>query len=207
MKITYIDIGLHKDGFEIDMFQLAALGHDVTMYGIEAHPEYIEQLKENHPQAKILNYAINNTERLLPLYLSESSDGHGNSIFPDKNNVTTDFVKVQGVKLSTLIERKEIVLSDFNVLRYNIEGAEWHLLNDLIESELWNKFNILSGARSDMHKVTHLKDLKWQYQTLVLGSGKWVDFWYHPQQQKRNKKMIEKMKSRINERIDIPSNS
>jgi len=198
-KVTYIDIGLHKEANEIDMFLEAAKGLDVKVYGIEAHPGYIDQLKENHPQAKILNYAINKTERLLPLYLSESSDGHGNSIFPDKNNVTTDFVKVQGVKLSTLIERKEIVLSDFNVLRYNIEGAEWHLLNDLIENELWNKFNILSGARSDMHKVTHLKDKKWQYQTLVLGSGKWVDFWYHPQQKARNNKMIENMKRKINE--------
>lgn len=199
MKITYIDIGLHKEGKEIEMFLECAKGHDVTVYGIEANPNYIQGLKDryiNFPNVHILNYAIADKDKGEPvkLYLSPSSDGHGNSIYSDKNNVTDDYVEAVGANLSSLINARLTPLSEINILRWNIEGAEWDLLSDLRENYLVD-FNCFCGAYSDMNKVGSLK--KWEkFYLNEIDRLKWFPF-YHTNNKRKYNSMMKRMKDEL----------
>lgn len=158
--ITYIDLGTHKEGKEIDMFLEACHGLDVDVrvYGVEAHSVYAREVFQNNLASKdvtIFNYAIGAKECVTKLYLSNGSGGHGNSIYATKNNVdVNDYIEVQQIRFSRLLDQMQ--LSDINILKYNIEGAEYELIKDIHRNKLADTFHIYCGAPSDMEKVGEL---------------------------------------------------
>lgn len=201
-SITYIDLGLHEEGREIDMIIQACEGLKVRLniYGIEANPSYMQGLQDRFKHLNnvtVFNYAITDFEGVASLYLSPESGGHGNSIFSDKNNVINKALRVKASRLSTLFQKYIIKLGTLNILKYNIEGAEYMLFNDLIESGYLKAFDIFCGASSDMHKVKSLKSKQGAFlDKLKMIGVERLDF-FHTQSKARNDKMITTMKKKI----------
>jgi FkbM family methyltransferase len=199
--VHYVDIGLHTQAEEIAMMQQACSGLcHLQIHGIEANPQFILDLRkkfEDQPNIKIHCYAIADKVSEQKLYLSPSSNYHGNSIFADKNNVTSDYVKTVGVPFSLLVDAGIIKLGAINVLRYNIEGAEYHLVKDLIANQMHPMFQIICGATPDMHKVASLKHLERTHVAGMKAFGINRMNFYHSVRPEQTTAMIENMRNEI----------
>lgn len=163
MKVNYFDLGLHKDAAEVDMFISVCNknGFDYAVYGFEAHPDYCVDLVKKYSdneKVKIFNKAISNKNGVTELYIAEKNEGEGNSIFRTKNNVNPDnFIKVDSILFSDWLKKNVPHFeTENNILRFNIEGAEWYLVNDLNDNKILKSFKIVVGSKTDIPKVKEL---------------------------------------------------
>jgi len=163
MKINYFDLGLHKDAAEVDMFISICDKNrlDYTVYGFEAHPEYCADLVEKYAdneKVNIFNKAISNKNGTIDLYIAEKNEGEGNSIFKTKNNVNPkNFITVESILFSDWIKKNVPGFeTENNILRFNIEGAEWYLVNDLNDNNMLKSFKIVLGSKTDIPKVKEI---------------------------------------------------
>lgn len=163
MKINYFDLGLYR-GEEIDYMidLLPKFSHNINIYGFEVNKEYYNRLKQKYKDKeyiKIYNYAICNLDNEnIKIYKSTTSQG--NSIYSSKHNALKEYYFCQSKKFSTFIKNNNINLDDsFNIIKINIEGAEYDFFNDIIIENIYNKINIFlgDGAR-DIYKIDELKD-------------------------------------------------
>jgi len=170
MKVNYFDLGLYK-GVELgwmvnEIFPNLDI-QDYNAYGFEANPQLCENVCsqfKGKDKVKIYNYAINKENKPLKLYLGDSLEC--SSIYDTNKNINRDqSFDVSGVKFSSwLKENVEEFENSFNIIRVNIEGAEWDLMNDLDENNLIGCFNIYCGSFNDVKKVgelhQHLKEYR-----------------------------------------------
>ena len=174
MKLNYFDLGLHKRANEIDIFLELCRKNNYSykIYGFEAHLEYCKSLEKKYRHDKnitIINRAISNKNGIEKLYINEIYDGHGNSIFLTKSNIIKDkFITVKSILFSEWInENIPNFKNENNILKFNIEGAEWHLMNDLNDSGLLKYFKIYLGSHLDMKKVSELHDYVKDYENIL----------------------------------------
>lgn len=163
MKIRYFDFGLHT-GTELMWVQdiLPKFGDDYEIYGFEACKKYYDlvksekQYKLDKKHTKIYHLAISATNEDIKLYHHKNSVGH--SIYDSKNGIAKDsFEIVKGVKFSDWLNEQGIILEDsFNIIRVNIEGAEYDMFNDIIENNLHSKIAIFCGDGKDTAKIGEL---------------------------------------------------
>jgi len=175
-KINYFDLGLYT-GTEVSMFINEVKGvYDYTVYGFEAHPELAEscELKFKHdPNVHIYNYAITdevNAGKYINLYIA-SNNGLGNSIFSTKENVNVnDFVSVYSISFVNWVKQNvPDYETSYNILRFNIEGAELFLINDIIKNNFLNHINLYLGAKPgrDIQCVAELQHYYDDYMKLL----------------------------------------
>lgn len=201
MKVTYIDLGLHRYATEVSMFIQVCerLGLDYHVYGIEADPLYapaLVALFADNPKVETFSFAVAAEDGTCRLYRSAFLNGEGSSIYATKNNVDpSDSVEVLSRKLSGFM--KGIDLHDAVVLKWNIEGAEYPMMNDLIESGLYRNIDLWCGAGSDMYKVAELAELEYSYHLAMLqhGIGQFKFHDHHDPWLK--KRMIDEMEFRL----------
>ena len=151
MKINYFDLGLYR-GEEIEMFLKAIhdLNVEYEIFGFEAHPKFAESVKfryESNPKVHIHNLAIGKSSKKEKLYISDVSNGQGNSIFSTKAGVGQKYVEVDSI---SLVEWIKTNVKDFetslNIIRFNIEGAELYLIEDIIDNNFVNYFKLYLGS-------------------------------------------------------------
>lgn len=165
-KINYFDLGLYR-GWEIkhiiyNIFPELKI-ENYNAYGFEAHPLYAQTVKESiaNDRVEILNKAISSKSQKIKLYIA-SNGGIGNSIYSTKNNVDkNNYVEVEGIVFSEWLEDNCPNFKDeVNILKVNIEGAEWDLFTDLV-SKGYHKYFIFCGAGHDVEKVKELDPEKY----------------------------------------------
>ena len=175
-RVNYFDLGLHT-GLELNYILTNILTPlenkkliDFKVYGFEASEKFALRLKEQyhpHPELNttIVHKAISNTEGKIKLYrvnLKIQPNEVGNSIFRTKNNVTDDYVEVEGIIFSKwLKENVPSYKDDINIMKVNIEGAEWHLFNDMVDNNILQYFPLILGAGHDVDKVSELDSDKY----------------------------------------------
>jgi FkbM family methyltransferase len=173
MKVNYFDLG-SCEGVELLWMAGQILPslkvENFSIYGFEASKPYADGLKSRfklNPNITICHKAISDTEEEIRLY--HASNGLGHSIFSTKNNVSKDrFERVESIRFSKWIEENNIDLeSSFNIMKVNIEGAEWHLFRDLIENDLVKHFDIFCGAGHDIEKIEELSPHVEEYYSLL----------------------------------------
>lgn len=177
MNINYFDFGLHN-GDEISMFldAVSPLGAYVRVFGFEPHPELYDKVSARYAgnlDIQILPYAVSDKNGTIPLYIAEGNKMEGNSIFSSKNNVDADnYVEVQAIKFSEYLETIDYKDS-INVVRFNIEGAEIHLFEDIINSGLNKHIDLYLGARGgvDILKVPEIIHLHSEYEQNLIANG------------------------------------
>lgn len=164
-KINYFDLGMF-DGKEIDMFITeVSSDYDYNVYGFEAHPKYHQKIKDrfkDNGRIQCFNYAITdkaNSNQKLKLYMEPT--GHGNSIFSTKNNIDiNNCVEVNSISFVNWVkENIPDYKNCYNILRFNIEGAELFLINDIIENDFNKHINLYLGSvpGEDILKVSELQ--------------------------------------------------
>jgi len=175
-RVNYFDLGLHT-GLELNYILtliLTPLANkkliDFQVYGFEASEKFALRLKEQyhpHPELNttIVHKAISNTEDKVKLYrvnLKIQPNEVGNSIFRTKNNVTDDYEEVEGIIFSKWLEENvPSYKDDINIMKVNIEGAEWHLFNDMVDNNILQYFPVILGAGHDVDKVSELDSDKY----------------------------------------------
>jgi FkbM family methyltransferase len=173
IKVNYFDLGLYR-GTELwwivrDIFPRLKI-KDYDAYGFEACAKYANELKRqfaDNQKVNILNRAISKSGQDIKLYHATNNVGH--SIFNTKKNVDKDSYEiVKGVKFSDwVLNNVDDFKSSFNILKVNIEGAEWHLFNDLCETGLNEYIHIFCGQGHDVEKVGELQDKVKEYYNLI----------------------------------------
>jgi len=63
----------------------------------------------------------------------------------------------KGIIFSKWLKENKIDLENsFNIMKVNIEGAEMHLFEDLVENDLVKHFDIFCGTGNDVEKITEI---------------------------------------------------
>lgn len=172
MKVNYFDLGLFN-GLEIKMMIdiLAELGiTDYRAYGFEAHPTYSKECEARYRgnnRVKIDNVAIGSKRGASKLYLSSNSEGH--SIYATKNNIIAGReVATNTIIFSEWLENNVPDFRDsFNILKVNIEGAEWDLLKDFDSKDLFKYFGVFCGSWGDVTKIKELESIIPEYNEIL----------------------------------------
>ena len=157
MKIRYFDLGLHKGEELHDMKKfLPTITNDYEIYGFEAAPTHFNNYCKmfSDTKTKVYNVAISSEHKSnIKLYYAHNKVGH--SIHSSKQNITKDkFWNVPTIKFTEWLKDNNINLKDsFNIIKINIEGAEWEFFNDIISSNLNKYIDIYCGAGHDVEKI------------------------------------------------------
>ncbi len=172
MLVRYFDLGAHKGGEITRMRKLLAqepLVTDYAMHAFEAHPGLARRMR--------LRYTFNNNIHIEQCALG-SSDGEctlflnrnlvGSSIYSGKNNIIPGReVTVPSRKLSDYLDTElpKDWTQDFNIIKSNIEGAEWEVWHDLLDNDLVKHFNLWLGPSEgygawaeDFRKIKGMED-------------------------------------------------
>lgn len=150
-----------------------SLGLDYEAIGFEAFPDYASRLSEKYrsnPKVIILNLMISDRKGPQPLFISTAEEGH--SKYAGKKNCTKKSVMVAGTKFSEFVDHEKF-MSQFNIIRFNIEGAEWDFINDMIDSGLYQHVKIWLGANpgEDILKCNEIKHLYPAYINMLREHG------------------------------------
>ena len=156
---TFVDVGGHL-GETIDIilkekpnWKIISFEPAPVLYNILA-----EKYKYNS-NIKIIQEALYNTNKKRSLYISV--DTFGNSLHKEKKNlINPTRVKIQCIKATDFIKH----LKGKIILYLNCEGAEFEILEDLIESGVWKK---ISFMLIEFHHQPHKLDCEERYNKLI----------------------------------------
>jgi FkbM family methyltransferase len=171
MKLNYFDFGVCY-GREVSLMEKIIIPDlkikNYKIFGFEACRDCYNNLikkYQEHPNVSLINAAISNHNGKGLLYHSYKENNKytpiGNSLFESKWNVKKeDYEEVDCILFSDWIKKNiPDYKNNFNIIRMNIEGAEWHLFNDLKNNKLFKHINIFCGPipQEEMMKVEKLK--------------------------------------------------
>jgi FkbM family methyltransferase len=158
IPVCYLDLGTHKEGAE-----LAYMVHRVlprictrfTAYGFEASRESFQSVSakfahESHVSIhhKALCHAVPHTGTIR-LY-KDAKRGYGDSLYRQGDS----YEDVEATRLSHWLHDNNITLeSTICLLRMNIEGAEFDIIKDLVESGLAGMIDGYYGMWDDSSKI------------------------------------------------------
>mgnify|MGYP001196046024 FL=1 len=172
MKVYYYDFGLWK-GTEIHWMVnhvFPALNiTDYKIYGFDACKQYADRLSNvysDNDRVTIINKAVVDEPRMVKLYHAANHVGH--SVFSTKRNVSENYEEVEGIVFSDWLKKNvKGYQMAFNILKVNIEGAEWYLFNDLVKSGVHENIDVYCGQGHDVEKVGELEDKVEAYYQLL----------------------------------------
>jgi FkbM family methyltransferase len=155
--VVIFDIGQHVDPRQIvAMVDWFGGRLPLRIYGFEAHPEYFEIAQGKLAQldnVRLENLALvgpDHQDDHIRLYLA-GGRGVGDSVYARRSE---QYLDVPALRLSKYIADNGIdVRSSIVILRMNIEGAEYGVLQDLAEAGLLAHIDGFFGAWDDMYKT------------------------------------------------------
>ena len=155
-NINYFDLGLWT-GNELfwivnSIFPKLKI-QQYMAYGFEAAKDNYETTRKrfNNSNVEIYHRAIASEDGMIKLFhCKKSTKGH--SIHVEKRNVNpNDFELVKGTIFSNWIKgHVENFEQSFNIVRANIEGAEWDLLVDLEKNDLIKYIDVFCGSKAGL---------------------------------------------------------
>jgi hypothetical protein len=172
--VNYFDLGTYNGG-EVKLFMDICNEFNITdykIYGFEPNMKMYKYLKKTFTDEKIciLNKAVADGNKTVKLY-HDGSNGQGDSVFSTKVNVNAnDYTEVEGVLFSDwALKNVPDFRNAFNIVRFNIEGAEWFLMKDVVGSGVLKYINLFGGSPrgEDILKVSELKDKIHEYHKLL----------------------------------------
>ena len=209
--VCYFDLGIWdgcQAGWMVDKI-FPDLGiTNYRVYGFEANKENCEYVKnrfKDDGRFSIHHKAIANENKVGPLYHGYNDKGRrycSDSIFKDKVNVRdNDFELVEYISFSDWLNQNVLDLRlTFNILKFNIEGAEGYLMRGLADAGLIGVFDIYCGASPDMPKIKSLRADYTKYQKL-LNEYNIKMYWFAGGSKTTPTKTIENMKQLIHKKM------
>lgn len=116
-----------------------------VIHAFEPLPENYNLLEKNILQNKLkdvksYNVAISNKDSYLKLYYSKEDIANSNlrsSVFSERSNIDLDVVIVKSISLSNFIDK----LDQIDILKMDIEGAEFSVFENLTKKNVLSKIN------------------------------------------------------------------
>ena len=159
MNKYFIDCGAHCG--ESILTAKQRFGNDIITISFEPIPGLAKQLQEIHkdnPTVNIQNSAVWINNEIKKFHLSEEYTD-GSSLLDSLNNLRKDHsIKIPCFDLSTWIS-ESFDESDYLILKLDIEGAEYEVLNKMIEDGTINLIKEFWGEWHDM-KISDPKTLE-----------------------------------------------
>jgi len=172
MLVRYFDLGTHKGGELSRMHSLLSSMPQVTdweLYGFDAHPGLVRHCRMKflfNRKLKMINTALGDSEGECKLYLNRNLVG--SSIYAGKNNVIAGReITVPKQRLSKWLRDNNLHQrgESFNIIKSNIEGAEWEVWQDLLDNDMVSLFDLWLGSREghdgwavDLAKIDGMED-------------------------------------------------
>lgn len=167
MVIRYFDLGAYK-GEKIDiLLKVLPQFGEFEIYAIEPCKKTFKILKNKYRDFNNIycyNIAINNRKGKCKLYHKNHKQvSKCNSIYETKRGVNKNlFEVVDCIRFSHWLKNYFFVhgiKDSFNILKYNIEGAELDLFRDMDENDLFKHFDVIFGsAGHDILKCKEIED-------------------------------------------------
>lgn len=205
--INFYDIGSF-DGMESEYMITLFKSLNIDNYHIYLFEPCLSSFEKinkkflDNKKVSSFNLAISFQDGVGKLFHSPNNEP-GNSIFDTKNNISkNDFEEIKTIKFSKWLKENNLndKAENFNIIKFNIEGAEWYLIKDLIENELINSVDMFCGDIEDIYKIGELKDNINEFKKMILDN----DIHVYPfsaqgyeKEQSRVKKEIETIKEKI----------
>lgn len=172
MLVRYFDLGAH-DGGEVarirKLLKQEPLATGRQMYAFEAHPRLARRCRWRFwrdPSVRVVRCALGSHEGECELFLNRNLVG--SSIYAGKQNVIPGRkVVVPCTRFSTWLgENMPADWRDsFNIIKSNIEGAEWDVWHDMVENDLVSAFDLWLGAKEghdgwsdDLYKIDGMRE-------------------------------------------------
>ena len=150
MNRYFIDCGAHCGESILTAKQY--FGSDINVISFEPVPGLAKQLQEIHqndPTIQIQNSAVWINDDIKKFHLSEAYTD-GSSLLNSLNNLRDDhYIDINCFDLSTWIS-ESFNEKDYLILKLDIEGAEYEVLNKMIEDDTIKLVNELWGEWHDM---------------------------------------------------------
>ena len=167
ISILYLDLGTHKEGAELFFVVdeiLPPVCHNVEAYGFEASQasfEHVAKKCADRGDVELMHKAL---VHVLPgtgtikLFKGMRS-GLGDSLYRQ----TDQYEEVDAMRLSDfLIERFLVKANTIVLLRMNIEGAEYEVLQDLVAHQLAHAIDGYFGMWDDLYKIDSERDAEFR---------------------------------------------
>jgi|TARA_B110000495_G_C22835090_1_gene487118 FkbM family methyltransferase len=165
-NINYFDLGTHEKAVELNWVAdhvLAQLPNPYKIFAFEANPNSYNLAIDNCNQIDNLKFhniaLVSKIPESGSVKLYVSGCGLGDSIYRERNN----YIEVEAKKLSDVIRDEDVRLNEsINIIRMNIEGCEYDVIEDLIEADLIKYFDGFYGMWDDVFKLDKEKYGKFQ---------------------------------------------
>lgn len=164
-NINYFDLGTYTQAIELKWVVnnvLSKLENPYRVFAFEANHTSFNLAKNETDQInnlELYNVALVNKvpeSKFIKLYCNNRP---GDSIY----RKTKSYINVQAKKLSDIIREQDVKLEEsINIIRMNIEGSEYDVIEDLIESDLIKHFDGFYGTWNDVFKLDNVKYKKLQ---------------------------------------------
>ncbi|MEB3192341.1 MAG: FkbM family methyltransferase [Snowella sp.] len=127
-----LDLGGHLGQFS----QMLISYFNCVCYCIEASPSLYDRIPSNIPQLKKFNYVISDSSGILEFALTENPEGNHIKKVEDHNNTEEiiNTVQVNSITISEFLKKHNI--NKIDLLKLDIEGAEFEVLNSIDDSLL-----------------------------------------------------------------------
>lgn len=155
-RINFFDLGAWP-GHETAAFLEAAdslregrAAPVVAAYLYEAHPIHAKELRarfDSDPRIFVFESAIGSADASTKLW--ETALPEGNSLYREKSDAGTNTVEVCERLFSSILADAQLDHRNektVNIIKANIEGAEWDLIQDLEANDLWSLFDLYLGS-------------------------------------------------------------
>jgi FkbM family methyltransferase len=167
VRILYFDLGTYKEGAELALMTdviLPRMGCDFQAFGFEANGESFRHVAEKFAgksHVSVFHKALCKAappQGKIRLY-HDGRGGTGDSLYRRSDS----FEDVEAVRLSDWLREEHIALEDqICLLRMNIEGAEYDVLQDLVENGLAAHVDGYYGMWDDMSKIDIQRDAEFR---------------------------------------------
>ena len=166
-RVLYVDVGTHKDGAELALMTdaiLPSMCHDFDAFGFEASEASFRQVTNKFlakQGVSVFHKALCNAtppQGKIRLY-HDARGGLGDSLYRPSDS----YEEVEAVRLSDWLRERSIALEDrICLLRMNIEGAEYDVLQDLVENGLAPHIDGYYGLWDDISKTDIPRDTEFR---------------------------------------------
>ena len=159
-NLLFIDVGC---GYLAELSQYLIKKYKLTAYAVdptEKHaPDIRELVNKYSPHLIHLPYAITSTNEEIDFF--ETLDHESGSLHEDHCNIVRDRIrkyKVQGRSLSTLL--KELGLTKVDLLKLDLEGAEYELIANLTAEDIRTVDQVFIEFHHHAFKRIHRRDTR-----------------------------------------------
>lgn len=168
MRKVFIDCGANI-GKMTNRFYLEHKEEEYEYYAFEMNFKLIDAIKKNNPD---INMAIHNKavwihDDGITMYLGKTKDAYGSTILKNKQTGRVRYhrpLKIESIDFSKWL-LDNFSKDDYIVLKMDIEGAEYDVLDKMIKDETILYLNELQIEFH--HDKFDLKDIKTKHQNIV----------------------------------------